>query len=137
PPSLGLNGTASLGRERRPDSAFGLQDNDVRSVAIGADYSLTGGVLASVSYGYDGYRTLQRSRQANPPPDPTFFDERRDWQTRMNEHVHTFNASLELPHLAPATSLRVAYDGVHDRSRYLYELAPSSTLTPVQQLPEV
>ena len=55
----------------------------------------------------------------------------------MNEHVHTFNASLELPHLAPATSLRVAYDGVHDRSRYLYELAPSSTLTPVQQLPEV
>ena len=136
-PAIGLSGTASLGRERRPDSAFGLQDNDVHSLAAGVDYTLTANAIASVSYGYDAYRTLQRSRQANPPPDPTFFDERRDWQTRMNEHVHTFNASLELPHVAPATSLRVAYDGVHDRSRYLYELAPSSTLTPVQQLPEV
>ncbi|HEV8396234.1 MAG TPA: MtrB/PioB family decaheme-associated outer membrane protein [Vicinamibacterales bacterium] len=136
-PALGLSATASLGRERRPDSAFGLQDNDIHSVAVGADYTLTKDAVASVSYGYDAYGTLQRSRQANPPPDPTFFDERRDWQTRMNERVHTFSASLELPHVAPATSLRVAYDGVHDRSRYLYELAPSSTLTAVQQLPEV
>jgi len=136
-PALGVSGTASLGRERRPDSAFGLQDNDVHSVALGADYTVTNGVLASVSYGYDSYRTLQRSRQANPPPDPTFFDERRDWQTRMNEHTNTFTASLELPHVAPSTSLRVSYDDVRDRSRYLYELAPSSTLTPVQQLPEV
>ena len=136
-PALGFSGTASLGRERRPDSAFGLQDNDVHSLAIGADYSLAGGLLASVSYGYDAYRTLQRSRQANPPPDPTFFDERRDWQTRMNEHVHTISASLELPRIAPATSLRIALDDVRDRSRYLYDLAPASTLTPVQQLPEV
>lgn len=136
-PSLGLSWTASLGRERRPDSAFGLQDNDVHSLAAGADYTLAANAVASVSYGYDTYRTLQRSRQANPPPDPTFFDERRDWQTRMNEHVHTLTASLELPHVAPATSLHVAYDGVRDRSRYLYELAPGSTLTPVQQLPEV
>ena len=136
-PALGLSGTASLGRERRPDSAFGLQDNDVHSVAFGADYTVTNDVLASVSYGYDSYQTLQRSRQANPPPDPTFFDERRDWQTRMNEHTNTFTASLELPHVAPATSVRLAYDDVRDRSRYLYELAPASTLTPVQQLPEV
>ena len=136
-PALGFSGTASLARERRPESAFGLQDNDVHSVAAGADYTMTGGVLASLSYGYDSYRTLQRSRQANPPPDPTFFDERRDWQTRMNDRVRTFTASLELPRVAPSTSLRLAYDDVRDRSRYLYELAPSSTLTPVQQLPEV
>lgn len=136
-PALGISGSASLGRERRPESAFGLQDNDVHSMTVGADYTLTGGVLAGVSYGYDSYRTLQRSRQASPAPDPTFFDERRDWQTRMNQHTHTFTASLELPKVAPATSLRIAYDDVRDRSRYLYELAPSSTLSPVQQLPEV
>jgi MtrB/PioB family decaheme-associated outer membrane protein len=136
-PALGFSGSSSFGRERRPDSAFGLQDNDVSSVTIGADYTLTGSAVASVSYGYDAYRTLQRSRQANPPPDPTFFDERRDWQTRMNEHAHTFNASLELSRVAPDTSLRFAYDIVRNRSRYLYELAPGSTLTPVQQLPEV
>jgi MtrB/PioB family decaheme-associated outer membrane protein len=136
-PALGLSGTASLGRERRPGSAFGLQDNDVRSMSVGADYSLMSGVLASVSYGYDAYRTLQRSRQANPPPDPTFFDERRDWQTQMNQHTHTFTATLELPRVAPATSLRIDVDDVRDRSRYLYELAPSSTLAPVQQLPEI
>jgi MtrB/PioB family decaheme-associated outer membrane protein len=136
-PALGVSGTTSLGRERRPDSAFGLQDNDVRSMTLGADYSLAGGAMAGVSYGYDTYRTLQRSRQANPPPDPTFFDERRDWQTRMNQHTHTVTASLELPAVAPATSLRLAYDDVRDRSRYVYSLAPGSTLAPVQQLPDV
>jgi len=93
--------------------------------------------VASVSYGYDSYGTLQRSRQANPPPDPTFFDLRRDWQTRMDDHAHTVSASLELPRVGPRTSLRFAVDDVRDRSRYLYTLAPDSTLTPVQQLPAV
>jgi hypothetical protein len=136
-PALGLSGTASLGRERRPDSAFGLQDNDVHSLAAGVDYTLTANAVASVSYGYDTYRTLQRSRQANPPPDPTFFDERRDWQTRMNEHVHTVQRQPRASARGAGDVAAVAYDGVRDRSRYLYELAPSSTLTPVQQLPEV
>ena len=136
-PALGISGTASLGRERRPESAFGLQDNDVHSVTAGVDYTLVGGVLAGVSYGYDWYDTLQRSRQANPPPDPSFTDPRRDWETRMDQHVNTFTASLEVPRIAPATSLRLAYDDVRDHSRYLYELAPNSTLPPVQQLPEV
>jgi MtrB/PioB family decaheme-associated outer membrane protein len=135
--SLGVSGTASLGRERRPDSEFGLQDNDVHSLSFGIDYSAERRVTAGVSYGFDRYRTLQRSRQANPPPDPTFFDERRDWQTRMNEHVNTFSVAIEVPQVAPRTSLRIGYDDVRDRSRYLYELAPSSTLAPVQQLPEV
>lgn len=136
-PALGLSGTASLGRERRPESAFGLQDNDVHSVTAGADYTLAGGVLAGVSYGYDWYDTLQRSRQANPPPDPSFTDPRRDWETRMDQHTNTLTASLEIPKIAPATSLRLAYDDVRDHSRYLYELPPDSTLPPVQQLPAV
>jgi MtrB/PioB family decaheme-associated outer membrane protein len=136
-PSLGVSVTGSLGRERRPDSSFGLQDNDVRAVTAGVDYTPTDAVSAGVSYSFEHYATLQRSRQANPPPDPTFTDPSRDWSTDMNEHVHTVSANLELSHVAPRTSLRFGYDDVHDTARYLYELAPVSTLPAVRQLPEI
>jgi MtrB/PioB family decaheme-associated outer membrane protein len=135
--SIGLSATASLARERRPESAFGLQDNDVHGVTFGIDYTPAPTVVAALEYGYDMYSTLQRSRQANPPPDPTFTDPRRDWQTDEDEKVHTISASLNLAQVAPRTALRLGYDDVRDRSGYLYALALDSTLPAVQQLPDI
>jgi MtrB/PioB family decaheme-associated outer membrane protein len=135
--TVGLSATGSFGRERRPESAFGLQDNDVHGVTFGVDYTPTPAVVAALEYGYDMYSTVQRSRQANPPPDPTFTDPRRDWQTDEDEKVHSISASLNLPHLGPRTSLRLGYDDVRDRSGYVYTLAANSTLPPVQQLPDI
>lgn len=135
--SLGISGSASLARERRPESAFGLQDNDVNGLTIGVQYTPATSVIASLEYGYDAYGTLQRSRQANPPPDPTFNDPRRDWQTDMDEKVHTISASVDLADIAPRVSLRLGYEGALDNVSYVYTLAPESTLTPVQQLPSV
>jgi MtrB/PioB family decaheme-associated outer membrane protein len=135
--NVGVSATASLGRERRPESSFGLQDNDVHALTFGVDYSPSEFVTAGVEYSFERYDTLQRSRQANPPPDPTFDDPRRDWSTDMNEHVHTFSIGLDFPHVARNTSLHVGYDDVHDYARYVYELAPDSTLPPAQQLPRI
>jgi MtrB/PioB family decaheme-associated outer membrane protein len=134
---IGVSATASLGRERRPESAFGLQDNDVHALTFGVDYSPSDFVSAGVEYSFERYATLQRSRQANPPPDPTFTDPRRDWSTDMNEHVHTTSISLDFPRVARNTTLRIGYDDVHDYTKYLYVLPADSTIGAVQQLPRI
>ncbi|HVZ21377.1 MAG TPA: MtrB/PioB family outer membrane beta-barrel protein, partial [Vicinamibacterales bacterium] len=135
--TVGFNATTSLARERRPDSVFGLQDNDVHAVTLGVDYTPAKYVSGSLSYSFENYGTLQRSRQANPPPDPQFTDPRRDWTTDMNENVHTVSASLDFPEIVRKTALRLGYDTVHDDAQYVYGLAPNSTLPPVVQLPNV
>lgn len=135
--TVGLSATASVGRERRPDSAFGLQDNDLSAITFGVDYTPSAFVVGTLQYSVERYATLQRSRQANPRPDPTFDDPRRDWTTDMNERVHTISLGLEFPQIVRNTSLRLAYDDVHDYARYVYALAPDSTLAAVQQLPRV
>jgi MtrB/PioB family decaheme-associated outer membrane protein len=135
--TVGLSATGSLARERRPESTFGLQDNDMYAVTFGVTYTPNSFVTGGLEYSFERYATLQRSRQANPPPDPTFNDARRDWSTDMKERVHTFSVGLEFPRIARNTSLRIGYDDVRDSARYLYALAPDSTLPPVQQLPRV
>jgi MtrB/PioB family decaheme-associated outer membrane protein len=135
--SFGVSATANAGRERRPESSFGLHDNDLKGVTLGLDYTPGAFATAGIEYSFENYRTVQRSRQASPPPDPTFFDPRRDWTTNMNENVHSWSATLEFPRLAPKASARLSFDDVHDAARYVYELAPNSTLAPVVQLPSV
>ena len=55
----------------------------------------------------------------------------------FDEHVHTINASLDIPHITSRTSAGVTYDFVHSTDLYTYRLAPNSTLPPVSQLPTV
>lgn len=132
--TVGLNASIGIGQDHRPDAAFGLQDNDFRSVTVGADFTPTAAVLIGASYGFENYSTLQRSRQANPGPQ--FNDPTRDWSTDMNEDVHTVGASLDLPHLTRRSTLHAAYDYVRSNARYLYVLPPNTTLpTPVQLSP--
>jgi len=89
-------------------------------------------VLVGLTYGWERYSTLQRSRQANPGVQ--FDDPTRDWATDVHERVHTVTASLELPRLTSRTSARAAYDIVRSRAEYRYDLAPNSTLAPPQPL---
>jgi MtrB/PioB family decaheme-associated outer membrane protein len=133
--ALGFNASAGIGQENRPDAAFGLQDNDLRSFTVGIDAAPREAVLLAATYGLETYATLQRSRQANPGVQ--FDDPTRDWSTDMNEDVHTFTASLDLPQVAPRTAAHVGYDHVRSEARYLYLLPPNSTLTPPQPLAPV
>lgn len=135
--AVAFSATGSLARERRPDSALGLQNNDVHAVTVAVDYTPAKFWTASLSYDFENYGTLQESRQANPPPDPSFTDPTKNWSTDMSEHVHTVSASLEFPEIVRKTSLTLAYDTVHDNARYLYLLPPDSTLPAVSQLPHV
>jgi MtrB/PioB family decaheme-associated outer membrane protein len=132
---LGLTATVGLGTDDRPDTVFGLLDNDHNFYTIAIDYAVTDAAQFGGSYGRENYTTLQRSRQANPGAQ--FNDPTRDWFTDMDEHANTVTANVMLPTFAPRTSLQFAYDYTGSRSRYLYELAPNTTLATPEQLPPV
>lgn len=133
-PMLGLDASVGIGQDNRPDAAFGLQDNDVRSVTVGVDVTPAEAVQLGASYGFENYSTLQRSRQANPGPQ--FNDPTRDWSTDMDEDVHTVGASLDLPRLTSRAAVHVGYDYVRSSARYRYLLPPNTTLpAPVQLRP--
>jgi MtrB/PioB family decaheme-associated outer membrane protein len=133
--SLSFNGTAFVGRERRPDTVFGLRDNDNNGFSIGADYVPRDAVSLGAAYEYEKYSALQRSRQANPGVQ--FNDPTRDWTTDSADHVHTITASADLLKLWPRTDVRVALDVSRADSVYVYGLAPNSTLPTPGQLPTV
>ena len=132
--AVGVNVTASVGRDSRPDAVFGLQDNDLRSITFGVDLAPRDTVAFGASYAFENYSTLQRSRQANPGAQ--FNDPTRDWQTDMNEDVHTWSLSANAQ-VANRTTVDVMYDYVHGSAQYLYVLPANSTLAVPQQLPEL
>ncbi len=133
--SVALNGSVGIGQERRPDAAFGLQDNDLLSYTVGVDLAPREAATFGVTYGYENYTTLQRSRQANPGPQ--FDDPTRDWSTDMDENVHTVTARAEVPQVTSRTAVGVGYDYVRSRAQYLYLLPSNSTLVAPRQLPAV
>lgn len=92
-------------------------------------------VNVGLSYGFENLTTLQRSRQASPGVQ--FNDPTRDWSTDLDERVHTWTATLDLPRITSRTSAQAAYDFVHSNAQYLYLLPSNSTLPPVSQLPRI
>ncbi len=49
-----------------------------------------------LTYGWDEFDALQKSRNANPPPDPTWTDPSRNWFMDNNERVNTVMGYLDL-----------------------------------------
>jgi hypothetical protein len=132
---LGVTATVGFGADDRPDTVFGLLDNDHHFYTVALDYAVNDGVQLGGSYGRENYTTVQKSRQANPGPQ--FNDPTRDWFTDMDEDADTVTANIDLPALAPRTSARLAYDYSGSRSRYLYLRPANSTLATPEQLPPV
>lgn len=134
---LSFNASASVGREQRPATAFGLRNNDNHTVSVGVDVVPVDAVSVGLTYGYETYTALQASRQANPPPSPQFTDPTRDWTTDSRDRVHTFTASADLLTLIPKTEVSIGYDRSTARTQYVYGLTPNSTLVAPIQLPAV
>ena len=133
--SLGLSASVAIGQESRPDAAFGLQDNDLYALTFGVDFTPHDRVSGGVSYGFENYSTRQQSRQASPGVQ--FNDPTRDWWTNLDEDVHTVTAGLDLPELVSRTVVRLGYDFVSSRARYVYTLRPDTALAAPQQLAPV
>src|SRR5262249_34682721 len=115
--NVSFNATAFVGRDHRPDSTFGLQQNNSNGVGFGFDYVPDAKVSAGASYLYERYHTLQRSRQASSGTE--FEDPTRDWQTDAKDRAHTIQASVDLLKFWPKTDVRLGYDFSYATSNYL------------------
>jgi MtrB/PioB family decaheme-associated outer membrane protein len=131
---VGFTFTANAGKDAYddPEQRFGMLNNDNQAYTAGVDVTPSDGVSAGVAYGYEKYSALSASRNANPPPDPTFSDPARDWTHDQVEHVHTVTANLTLTRLAPNAEVLFGYDYSHSDQSYLYS---GPAITRLQGLP--
>jgi hypothetical protein len=130
-----VNASIGAGKDDRPEAQFGLADSTFGVYGVGVDVAPRDGVTFGLSYGYETYSSLSRSRQANPGAqsnDPT-----RDWSTDGDEHVHNLAASLDVLQAIPRTELRFGYDFTRSRATWLYGVAPNSALVRPVPLPAI
>jgi MtrB/PioB family decaheme-associated outer membrane protein len=100
---------------------FGLLSQDVNAWAIGADYAMNDMVHFGLTYGWDEFSALQKSRNANPPPDPTWTDPARNWFLDNNEKINTVLAYVDLLGLMDAKAdLRVGFEMNDSKNAFDY-----------------
>src|SRR5262249_49480737 len=100
--------SGGVGKDKFPDSYFGLQESKFRTISFAADYQLPSGLGGGASYNYERYEGLQRSRSASPGAE--FEDPRRDWSADSAERVHYFSIYAHPPKFWDDTEARVSYD---------------------------
>jgi MtrB/PioB family decaheme-associated outer membrane protein len=132
-PELGITASIAGGNDRRPEAEFGLTHNVNRVYAFSVDAVPRDGTSFGASYGFEDYKSVQNSRQANPGVQ--FEDPTRNWSTNGFERVHTANVSADLLKIAPKTEVRLSYDFSRSKARYDYVLPVNTTLAAVSQLP--
>jgi MtrB/PioB family decaheme-associated outer membrane protein len=132
--TLSLNVNGSVGTDDRPDGDFGLRSQDFSTIGFGVDFSPSDAFTMGASYLYETFSSLETSRTANPPPDPTFFDARRNWSDDIDEDVSTVNAYFEAPKLFGKLDFGVNYDYTKADTSFFYSVVANSTLPTPQQL---
>ena len=132
---FGLTASAGIGRDQYPNSAHGLQSFDSDQYSAGFNvvpddhYSLT------ASYGWERYRSLQRSRNATSAADQA--NPLRDWTTDFTGKVNFLEAAFDVAEAIERTTLRLSVDWNRSNDTYLYGLVAGSPLAVPEQLPPV
>lgn len=124
--AVAVSVSAATGRDDYKNSGFGLRDNRNQAYSASLDLTPRDEIAAGVSYTFEKYTALQRSRQATPGAQ--FFDPTRDWTVDTADRVHTAQADLGLVKLIPRTELHFAYNYSRSRALYVYGVVPGSTL---------
>lgn len=99
---------------------FGLLDNDNTNVTLSFGVTPVDGVDFGASYGRDRFVTNQKSRNANPPPDPTWTDPARDWTLKNDELVNNVDVYLALSKLVDKTTIKFNYDYADSDNGFLF-----------------
>ena len=94
----------------RPGELFGLVESEVTSWTLGANMRPNDKVGFGASYGREELGAFQQSRNANPPPDPSWDDPNRNWTLDNDEEINNFNLYLDLLEAIQKTDIRVSYD---------------------------
>jgi hypothetical protein len=119
-----------------PSNGFGLANASFTTYSIGFAGTPTDRLSFSLSYDRNGYKTLQNSRTSSPGPQ--FTDPTRNWSANGDDVVHSIIGDVDVKHLLiEKLGLKSTLNINKGSTLYLYGLAPSTTLTPVSQLPAV
>jgi hypothetical protein len=124
----------------RPGELFGLQESTTMSVNVGVDFHPTNVIGVGANYGRDNYGSFQRSRNANPPPDPTWTDPSRDWTLDNDDAINSASIYLDLLRAVRNTDIRFGYDYSDSDNSFVHGGPRIAALTTANQfipLPDV
>ena len=119
---------------------FGLLDNDNTSVNVGMNVTPADVVTFGINFGRDSYSTFQKSRNANPPPDPQWTDPNRDWTLDNDEKVDNLDLYLNLVKAVKNTDINVSYNYSDSNNGFVFGGPRIQSLTAAgqfQALPDV
>ena len=120
--NLSLSASVAAGRDNFLNTLFGLLDNKHRVYSFGADATPTEQLSFGLSYTYEDYRALSRSRQASNAAQQA--DVTRNWSTDGHDRVHSVTASVDVAKIKDKVDLRLSYDLSHARANYVYGVGP-------------
>jgi hypothetical protein len=107
---------------------------------IGVTLHPTDIVTVGANYGRDRYSSLQLSRNANPPPDPSWTDPTRDWTLDNDDDVNNFTVYVDLLRAIRNTDIRASYDFSDSNNSFVHGGPRIAALTTANQfipLPDV
>ncbi|MEO8678533.1 MAG: MtrB/PioB family outer membrane beta-barrel protein [Vicinamibacterales bacterium] len=109
---LNFSATVATGREEYKGEGheFGLLTADVNDYTFNLDLTPNDYLDFGVTYGRSDFSSLQKSRNANPPPDPTWTDPTRDWTLDNGETVNNASAYLDVQRIGKDGNLRLGWD---------------------------
>ncbi|HEY5618905.1 MAG TPA: MtrB/PioB family outer membrane beta-barrel protein [Vicinamibacterales bacterium] len=124
----------------RPGELFGLQQSDVKSWNVGVNFHPTDIVAVGGNYGRDTYSSFQLSRNANPPPDPSWTDPSRNWTLDNDDGINSVSAYLDVLRAVRNTDIRFSYDYSDSDNSFVHGGPRIAALTSLNQfipLPDV
>jgi len=145
--TLSLSASLAAGKDDYFESLFGLRDNHHRVYSTGVEYAPDEYRSAGVSYSFERYTALSRSRQASPGVQ--FDDPSRNWATDTADRAHSIIAHGELLQLVRNLDVTMFVDINRTSGLYRYTTGPvadrtlpeevvvPTTLPPPTQLPPV
>lgn len=133
--AFGLTASAGIGRDEYTASEHGLQFFDSDQYSVGASFAPDDRYNLFASYGWENYKSQQRSRNASDAAQQA--DPRRDWTTDYTGKVNFFEASFDINNLIEKTNIRLMADWNKSNDTYLYGLVTGSPLAVPEQLPPV
>ncbi len=124
----------------RPGELFGLQRSSVTSWNTGLNIHPTAVIAFGASYGHENFGSFERSRNANPPPDPSWTDPARDWTLDNDDHTNNVNLYLDLLRAFRNTDIRFGYDSSDSNNSFVHggpRIAALSSINQFIPLPDV
>jgi hypothetical protein len=132
---VGFTASAGIGRDEYPNSAHGLQSFDSDQYSAGFSVAPDDRYNLTASYGWEKYRSLQRSRNATTAADQA--NPIRDWTTDYTGKVNFLEAAFDINGAIERTLIRLSADWNRSNDTYLYGLVTGSPLAVPEQLPPV